>query len=195
MEGVRRLAEPDTVQSTGMLIVALLGLVINLISMRLLSGGKDESLNIKGAYLEVWADMLGSLGVIAGALVIRFTGWPWVDPIVAIAIGLWVLPRTWILLRDSVNILLESAPRGAVLAEIRRTIGETDGVAGVHDLHVWVSGADQSSVSVHVVLTEAADGERVRKAVETQLRDGFKLIHITIQTEREPCDDAPFVHT
>lgn len=113
--------------------------------------------------------------------------------------GLWnsgrQAPRTWILLRDSANILLESASRGAVRAEIRRTIGETDGVAGVHDFHVWVSDADQSSVLVHVVLAVAADGERVRKAVETQLRDGFKLVHVTIQTEREPCGDAAFVHT
>jgi len=194
VEGIRRLITPETVQSTGMLIVAVLGLGINLVSMRLLAGGKDKSLNVKGAYLEVWADMLGSLGVIVGALVIRFTGWPWVDPIVAIAIGLWVLPRTWILLRDSTNILLESAPRGTVLADIRKTIAAASGVAGVHDLHVWVSGADQSSASVHVVLADGAEGEVVRKAVEARLREDFKLEHVTIQTEREPCADGAGFH-
>lgn len=98
VEGIRRIVEPEPVQSTGMFIVAFFGLLINLLSMRILSGGKDQSLNIKGAYLEVWADMLGSLGVLVGALVIRFTSWTWVDPVVAIGIGLWVLPRTWILL-------------------------------------------------------------------------------------------------
>lgn len=194
VEGIRRLVTPETVQSTGMLIVAVLGLAINLVSMRLLAGGKDKSLNIKGAYLEVWADMLGSLGVIVGALVIRFTGWPWVDPIVAIAIGLWVLPRTWILLRDSTNILLESTPRGTVLADIRKTMAGTAGVAGVHDLHVWVSGADQASASVHVVLAQDADGEVVRKTVEARLRDDFKLDHVTIQTEREACPDGDGYH-
>ncbi len=194
VEGIRRLVRPETVQSTGMLIVAVLGLGINLVSMRLLAGGKDKSLNVKGAYLEVWADMLGSLGVIVGALVIRFTGWPWVDPIVAIAIGLWVLPRTWILLRDSTNILLESTPRGAVLADIRKTMIETQGVAGVHDLHVWVSGADQASASAHVVLAGGADGEVVRKAVEARLRDDFNLLHVTVQTEREACADDDGYH-
>lgn len=194
VEGIRRLLTPETVQSTGMLIVAVLGLGINLVSMRLLAGGKDKSLNVKGAYLEVWADMLGSLGVIVGALVIRFTGWPWVDPIVAIAIGLWVLPRTWILLRDSTNILLESTPRGTVLADIRKTMAGTAGVAGVHDLHVWVSGADQASASVHVVLADGADGEVVRKAVEARLRENFKLEHVTIQTEREACPDGDGYH-
>lgn len=194
VEGILRILEPEAVQSTGMLIVAILGLVINLVSMRLLSGGKDKSLNVKGAYLEVWADMLGSLGVIVGAVVIRVTGWPWVDPVVAIAIGLWVLPRTWILLRDSTNILLESAPRGVVLAEIRKVIAGTPGVAGVHDLHVWVTGADQTSASAHVVLVDGAEAEDVRLAVSSRLRDDYQLEHITLQTERIPCEDAAIAH-
>lgn len=94
VEGIQRIIEPAPVQSTGMLVVATFGLLVNLTAMRLLSHGKDKSLNIKGAYLEVLADMLGSLGVIAGAVIIWLTGWRWVDPLVAIAIGLWVLPRT-----------------------------------------------------------------------------------------------------
>ncbi|MFN4175569.1 cation diffusion facilitator family transporter [Phenylobacterium sp.] len=97
VEGIQRIVRPEPVQATGMLVVAGLGLAVNLIAMRVLASGKERSLNVKGAYLEVWADMLGSLGVLAGALVIRFTGWTWVDPVVAIAIGLWVLPRTWVL--------------------------------------------------------------------------------------------------
>src|SRR3546814_5966303 len=91
-----------------MLVVAAIGLIVNLISMRLLSGGKDKSLNVKGALLEVWADMLGSLGVIAGAVLIMLTGWQWVDPVVAIGIGLWVVPRTLMLLKDPPRLLLES---------------------------------------------------------------------------------------
>ncbi len=99
-EAYRRLSQPQEIASVGMLGVAVAGLVINLISMRILSSGKDESLNLKGAYLEVWADMLGSLGVILGAVVIYFTGWSWVDSVVAVLIGLWVVPRTWTLLSE-----------------------------------------------------------------------------------------------
>ena len=194
VEGVRRLLDPEPVESIGMLVVAVLGLGVNLISMRLLSGGKDKSLNVKGAYLEVWADMLGSLGVIAAALVIRFTGWLWVDPIVAIAIGLWVLPRTWVLLRDSTNILLESAPTGLALADLRASVLAIPGVAGLHDLHVWISGADQQSASAHVELASDADAEQVRRAVASALRERFKLEHVSIQTEREPDEPAESLH-
>lgn len=91
-------------------MIAVLGTIVNLVSMRLLSSGKDSSLNVKGAYLEVWSDLLGSIGVIVGALVILFTGWNWVDTVIAVAIGLWVLPRTWILLKETLNILPEGVP-------------------------------------------------------------------------------------
>ena len=109
-EAYQRFNFPAEVQPIGMLVIASIGLIVNLISMRLLSAGKDTSLNVKGAYLEVWSDMLGSIGVIAGALMIRFTGWVWVDSAIAVAIGLWVLPRTWMLLKESLNILLEGVP-------------------------------------------------------------------------------------
>lgn len=194
VEGVRRIIEPAKVESTGMLVIAVLGLVVNLIAMRLLAGGKDDSLNIKGAYLEVWADMLGSIGVIAGAIAIRFTGWTWVDPVVAIAIGLWVLPRTWILLRASTHILLEGAPTGVALADVRTAIAAVPGVAGMHDLHLWVSGADESSGTVHVELSEGADADAVRTAVAARLEADFGLHHVTIQTERAPCEDKDALH-
>ena len=105
-----RLSEPPQIESGGMLIVAVIGLIVNVISMRLLSAGKEASLNVKAAYLEVWADLLGSVGVIVGALIIRFTGSTWVDSAVAVLIGFWVLPRTWVLLKSSLNILLEGIP-------------------------------------------------------------------------------------
>lgn len=194
VEGGRRLFEPAPVESTGMLIVAGIGLAVNLISMRILAGGKDKSLNVKGAYLEVWADMVGSIGVIGGAILIRFTGWAWVDPIVAIAIGFWVLPRTWVLLRESTNILLEGAPSGVELAALRKTIAETPGVADVHDLHLWVSGADQPSCTAHVVLAPGSEGEAVRLRVAANLKAGFDVHHVTIQTETAPCDAVEAVH-
>lgn len=193
-EGIKRIVAPEPVGSIGMLIVAAAGLVINLISMRILSSGKDRSLNVKGAYLEVWADMLGSLGVLVAAVVITVTDWRWVDPIVAIAIGLWVLPRTWILLRDTTHILLEGAPRGVALSDVRVAILATPGVASLHDLHVWVSGADQASCTVHVVLAEGADADAVRQAVGDMLEERFDLHHTTVQTELEPCGDAGGLH-
>ncbi|WP_068878900.1 MULTISPECIES: cation diffusion facilitator family transporter [unclassified Phenylobacterium] len=194
IEGGRRLFDPAPVESTGMLIVAGIGLAVNLICMRVLSGGKDKSLNVKGAYLEVWADMVGSIGVIGGAIVIRFTGWAWVDPIVAIAIGFWVLPRTWVLLRDSTNILLEGAPSSVALAALRKTITETPGVSEVHDLHVWVSGADQPSCTAHVVLAAGSEGEDVRQRVAATLATDFDVHHVTLQTETVPCDSRPELH-
>jgi cobalt-zinc-cadmium efflux system protein len=194
VEGIQRILRPEPVQATGMLVIAGLGLVVNLIAMRILASGKERSLNVKGAYLEVWADMLGSLGVLAGALVIRFTGWTWVDPIAAIAIGLWVLPRTWVLLRDSTHILLEGAPRGVILADVRAAIGATPGVSGVHDLHVWVSGADQPSCSAHVELAPGADDDAVRKEVAAKLAGEFALEHVTIQTERDACERRDELH-
>lgn len=193
-EGIGRFFVAEPVESTGMLIVAAIGLIVNVIAMRLLAAGKDSSLNVKGAYLEVWADMLGSLGVIVGAVVIMFTGWLWVDPLVAIGIGLWVLPRTWTLLKDTTAILLEGVPAGLRLADVRSAIAGTAGVAGVHDLHVWSQTSDDSSLSVHVELNEGVDAEQVRLAVIATLHDRFRIEHVTIQTEREPCEDSETLH-
>lgn len=190
VEGVGRFVSPVPVQSVGMFVVAALGLVINLVSIGLLSAGKDQSLNVKGAYLEVWADMIGSLAVLIAAGVIWFTGWQWVDPLAAIGIGLWVVPRTWTLLRESADILLESAPRGVNLAELRASLADVPGVAGVHDLHVWVSGADLPSCAAHIVVIGAADGVAVQRAIQHLLEQRFGLRHVTIQIERAPCNHA-----
>lgn len=194
VEGARRLIEPEPVQSLGMLLVASLGLVINLVAMRLLSSGSDESLNVKGAYLEVWADMLGSLGVIVGAIVIALTGQTWVDPVVAIAIGLWVLPRTWTLLKDATNILLEGVPSNLNLTDVRQAVSQVAGVSGVHDLHVWVSGADRSSCALHVELKSDADHDNVRAAICALLQERFHILHATVQTERESCRERSALH-
>ena len=193
-EGIDRFFYPSEVQSTGMLIVAAIGLVINFIAMKLLSAGKEHSLNVKGAYLEVWADMLGSIGVIVGAGVIMLTGWQWVDPLVAIGIGLWVLPRTWILLKDTTQILLEGVPRGIDLTQLRAAIAATPGVAGVHDLHVWSLTSNDHSLSTHVELAEGSDFEVVRTAVAAKLQEDYHIDHATIQVEREACEDAPGLH-
>ena len=193
-EGIQRLIDPEPVGSAGMFVVACFGLVANLISMRILSSGKDSSLNVKGAYLEVWADMLGSLGVIAAGALIYFTDWLWVDPVVAIGIGLWVLPRTWVLLRDTSNILMQGVPRGMDLEAIREAINGTPGVATTHDLHLWSIAGDDASLTAHIVLEEGADAEAVRESVAGLLESDFAIHHVTLQTETEPCGDNDELH-
>jgi cobalt-zinc-cadmium efflux system protein len=193
-EGISRLRVAQPVESQGMLVIAVAGLVVNLIAMRLLSAGKEQSLNVKGAYLEVWADMLGSAGVVGAAIVIMLTGWTWVDPIVAIAIGLWVVPRTWSLLKDTTQILLEGVPAHLKLADIRAAIAGAPGVAGVHDLHVWSMSSNDVSLSAHIVLADEAEAESVRRSVAALLHDRFEIEHVTIQTEREACAAHESVH-
>ncbi len=194
VEGVGRLFDPRPVESVGMLIVASIGLIVNLISMRILAGGRDDSLNVKGAYLEVWADMLGSLGVIGAAIAIYVTKFNWIDPIVAIVIGLWVLPRTWTLLSDTTHILLQGVPRGISLDKVRAAISGVGGVSGVHDLHIWSVAGDDASLTVHIGLADGSDPEAVRVSIAELLETQFGIHHSTIQTETKPCGDEAAIH-
>lgn len=189
-EAYRRLSQPQEIQSVGMLVVAVAGLGINFISMRILFGGKENSLNMKGAYLEVWADMLGSVGVIIGAVVIWATGWTWVDSAVAVAIGLWVLPRTWTLLSESINVLLEGVPKGVDVTGIRQQLAGHEGVQGVHDLHVWEVASGKISMTAHIVHTGHAmggDAQKLLEALQETVRTKFDIHHTTFQLETEAC--------
>ena len=190
-EAYLRLKSPPQIESTGMFVVAVLGLIINLISMRMLSSGQSSSLNVKGAYLEVWSDLLGSVGVIAGAIIIRFTGWAWVDSAIAVLIGLWVLPRTWILLKSSLNVLLEGVPDDVDLAEVEKQILATPGVKSFHDLHIWALTSGKASLTVHVVNDTAVNPEmEVLPELKQMLADKFDITHVTIQFELAPCEQA-----
>ena len=186
-EAVERFREPQAIASAGMLWVAGFGLLVNLVAMRLLSAGSGESLNVKGAYLEVWSDMLGSLAVIAAALVIRFTDWTLVDPILAVLIGLWVLPRTWVLLRDALNVLLEGVPKGMVLADVEQAMRGHAGVASIHDLHVWALGSSTPALTAHVVMIDGLDAEVLRRGLAGMLYERFEIDHVTLQVEMEHC--------
>ena len=173
-----------------MLVVAVVGLAVNFISMRLLASGKDASLNIKGAYLEVWSDMLGSVGVIVGALVIKFTGWTVADPIIAVLIGLWVLPRTWTLLREAGQVLMQGVSHGLELDEVRTMMLSHPNVIAVHDLHAWALGSKEPVLTAHIVLRDGGDGEQVRRSLAAALEERFSIHHATLQVEMTPCDDA-----
>ena len=190
VEAYARFKSPPEVQSGAMMVVALLGLVVNLISMKLLQSGKDASLNVKGAYLEVWSDMLGSIGVIIGAIIIRYTGWTTVDAIIAVLIGLWVLPRTWILLKESLNVLLEGVPSGMDIDKVRNSICEVSGVKSVHDLHAWALTSGKSSLTAHVVHDPSRTPEILRDDINAILADRFFVVHTTLQMESVPCRQA-----
>jgi len=190
-EAWQRWRQPEEVQTTGVLVVAALGLVVNLASMWMLRSGKDASLNVKGAYLEVWSDMLGSIGVIAGAIVIRVTGWNWVDSVIAVAIGLWVLPRTWVLLKDTLNILLEGVPEGIDMAAVRQSLLGLPGVLGVHDLHVWAVTSGRPSLTVHLVhAPDVATPTELLERARAVLAADHRIRHTTVQLETQPCAQA-----
>jgi cobalt-zinc-cadmium efflux system protein len=186
-EGIKRFVEPSEIQSLPMLVIAALGLVVNLIAMRILDSGRSSSLNVKGAYLEVWSDMLGSVGVITAALIIWLTGWTWVDPVVAIAIGLWVLPRTWVLFKETTNILLEGVPEGIDLDTLAARLSSSAGIASVHDLHVWALTSGMPSLSAHLVLKDGFGPDATRLAATEVMQQEFEITHVTFQVERADC--------
>lgn len=186
-EAYQRLGNPPEIQSTNMLAFAAVGLVANIISISILRSGKDKNLNMKGAYLEVWSDLLGSAGVIAGALVIRYTGWMWVDSAVAAAIGIWVLPRTWTLLRASVNILLEGAPEEIDIDNLSTALAAIPGVVSFHDLHVWAITSGKVSLTVHLVHRDEVSPSTIQELVRQTVFEKFGIAHITVQCELTPC--------
>lgn len=193
-EAWRRLQAPAAVETMGMLVIAAIGTVVNLISMRLLSAGKDDSLNVKGAYLEVWSDLLGSIGVIVAALVIRYTGWSWVDSLVAVGIGLWVLPRTWLLLKESLNILLEGVPQGIDPQVVSAAMLQCPGVTGLHDLHIWALSSGKVSLSAHVVHRPETSPFAILEAMRETLDHQFDIRHVTIQCETVACSSEDESH-
>ena len=184
-EAYQRFTQPPEIQSTGMLVVASIGLIINLISMKILMSSATESLNMKGAYLEVLSDALGSVGVIIGAVIIYYTNWYWVDTIIAVAIGFWVLPRTWILLRQSINILLEGVPEEVDIEKLRTDLLALDGVESIHQLKVWAITSKNIHLTVHLFAPKVDRNQLHRTAIEMLLHE-HGIVEVTLQIE----DDA-----
>jgi cobalt-zinc-cadmium efflux system protein len=184
-EAWRRLSEPPQVASGLMLGVAVLGLLANASSLWLLHEGQARSLNMRGAYLEVLGDLLGSLAVIVAAIVIWATGFGRADAIASALIGLLILPRTWRLLRDAVDVLLEASPKGVDLEEVRRHIVQTPGVADVHDLHAWTITSGMNVVSAHVVMDGTSQPPAVLDRLCECLSGDFDIEHSTFQLEHQ----------
>jgi cobalt-zinc-cadmium efflux system protein len=182
-EAWRRLAEPPAVASGLMLAVALIGLAANAVSLYFLRDAQRESLSLRGAYLEVLGDLAGSATVIVAAVVITTTSWTAADAVASAVIGLLILPRTWGLLREAVDVLLEASPKGIRLAEVRAHILEAPGVGDVHDLHAWTITSGMNVVSAHVVLEEGADPPAVLDHLCRCLSGDFDIEHSTFQLE------------
>ena len=182
-EAAGRLREPADVIGVPMLLVAIVGLAVNVWSFVLLREGAAESLNVQGAYLEVLADALGSLGVIAGGAVLILTGWPWVDPIVGAGVGVFILPRAWKLAGQALRILLQAAPPDVDLGAMQRDLGDIEGVKEVHDLHAWTLTSDMEVASAHLLVDSAADAGRVLQQAQQLLRDRYHVAHATLQVE------------
>ncbi|MBN1091899.1 cation transporter [Blastococcus sp. TML/M2B] len=189
VEAVRRIGDPPEIASGLVLAVGSVGLAVNVVSLAVLHQGRGESLNVRGAYLEVLADALGSVAVIAAALVITVTGWTHADTVASLAIGVLVLPRAWSLLREALDVLLEAAPRGVDLEHVREHILGVDGVLGVHDLHAWTITSGSPVLSAHVVVTDealaAGHGGRVLDALCECLGAHFDMDHCTFQLEAQ----------
>jgi cobalt-zinc-cadmium efflux system protein len=184
IEAWRRLADPPEIAGGAMLVVAVVGLAANAGSAWLLRRGQAESLNLRGAYMEVLGDLLGSAAVVVAAVVIRLTGFRAADALASALIGVLILPRTWRLLRDAVDVLLEATPKGVDLAAVRRHILDAPGVADCHDLHVWTITSGMDVVSAHVVLEPDTDGAAVLHRLGACLGDHFDIEHSTFQLEQ-----------
>jgi len=193
VEAVRRFGDPHDVTAGAVLAVAIVGLVANVVAFLLLRQGSSESLNVEGAYLEVVSDLLGSVGVIVGAAVMAVTGWAWVDPVVGVGIGLFILPRTYRLARQALRILVQAAPAGTDLDRIEAELLGLEGVVDVHDLHVWTLTSEMDVASAHLMVSAGTDHHGVLDGARVVLRDGHGIVHATLQVEPDThvgCDDV-----
>ena len=187
VEAWHRWTSPPEVEGGPMLAFAMVGLVANIIGLLILRSGARESLNVKGAYLEVLGDLPGSVAVIVAAAFIAVTGWQRADVVASVAVALMILPRTWTLLREAVDVLLEATPRNVDIVEVRQHILDAPGVEDAHDLHAWTLTSGLPVLSVHVVVNDDAladgGGARVLDRLSDCLADHFDVEHCTFQLE------------
>ncbi len=191
-EAYRRFLDPPEVHSVGMLVVASIGLMVNIAAGVILYGSRRGSLNVRGAYLHVLGDTLGSVGAVAAGLIMLLTGWYLADPLISIFIGLLILYTSWSLIKESVNILMQSVPREIDVEELQRAVEKVSGVIKVHDLHVWAVTSGVFTFSAHAVVNGKEDFHQVLNEIEGILRDRFKIEHTTIQLETEDREEKEF---
>ncbi|MGK7313330.1 MAG: cation diffusion facilitator family transporter [Candidatus Longimicrobiales bacterium M2_2A_002] len=183
IEAWQRFTAPEEVKGGLMLAVAAGGLVVNLVAAFMLHRSAGESLNVRGAYLHVLGDLLGSVGAIAAAGVILTTGWYPADPIISVLVGGLILWSSFTLVKESVDVLLEAVPTHLDLEEIRRSISEIDGVMAVHDLHVWTVTSGYFAMSGHAVVEDVEQTQPVLRSIHDRMHDEFGISHVTVQVE------------
>lgn len=188
-EAFHRFKAPAEIASTGMLIIATIGLVVNILVAWILlqSGSTEDNLNMRAAYLHVIGDLLGSVGAVSAALLIMFFGWGWADPLASIIVAGLVLFSGWRVMNDSVHVLMEGTPKHLDLKEVIAQIEGVPGVISIHDLHVWTITSGQNSLSCHVVVNgnlTISEGQNILRAIEQKL-ELFEITHVTIQLEHE----------
>lgn len=188
VEAVRRFGDPPEVLAGPMLAVAAGGLAANLIAFRLLHAGARESLNVRGAYLEVLGDLLASVGVLAAAGIILLTGWWYADPILAVAVALLIIPRTWALGRAALRVLVQAAPKHLPVGEVETTLATVPGVRDVHDLHVWTLTSGMDVASAHLTIDRADHLGEVLASARTILQERHGIAHATLQVEPADTD-------
>lgn len=186
-EAVERFLNPSGVAGLPMVVTALAGMVANLVVFVLLHRGASESINVRGAYLEVLADTVGSIGVLAGGLLTWAYGWYWVDPVVAVGVGLFVLPRTWKLARQALRILVQRAPERVDVPAMRQELAGLPEVTEVHDLHVWTLTSGMEVVSAHLTTGGGAEHGDVLQSAQRLLADRYEIEHATLQVESREC--------
>jgi len=188
-EAIKRFQSPEQVTGSLMMGIAVGGLVINLISMSILHGGREENLNLRGAWLHVLMDALGSVGAILAGLAIWLLDWQWVDPLASILIGLLVVYSSWRLLAEAVSVLMESAPANIDVDDVQDALHEVRGVTEIHDLHIWTITSGLVCLSAHAVVSDHRKDSEVLAELREMLHDQFGIDHITIQIEPEDFEE------
>jgi cobalt-zinc-cadmium efflux system protein len=192
IEAIGRLHHGRDVASTPVLVVGALGLLVNAVAFMLLRAGARESLNLQGAYLEVLSDTLASVAVIVAAIAWGITGWKWVDPVIGVGIGLFILPRAWRLGREALRVLLQAAPARLDLPSLHSAMQSIDGVVDVHDLHVWTLTSEMDVVTAHLVVTAGTETHGVLDRARHLLAESYGITHATLQVEPDDhhgCDE------
>jgi len=183
---------PPAVESFGMMIVASVGLLVNLIAAGILHGGHHHNLNLRAAFLHVVSDAIGSVGAIIAGFIMWTTGWYLADPLIGVFIGVLILFSSWSLVKESLSVLMQAVPKGIRLEEVRQTIEAVEGVSKVHDLHIWAVTSDIFTLSAHAVVENGGDFHEVLNGIEDTLKERYNIEHTTIQLEIESREEKEF---
>ncbi|TDR16773.1 cation diffusion facilitator family transporter [Marinicella litoralis] len=190
IEAAQRFFQPVTVMATPMLVIAVLGLIVNIVVFKILSGGDQENLNLKSAMIHVLGDLLGSVAAIVAAILIMYFGWYWADPVLSVLVAVLILRSGWHVVKKSAHILIEGSPDEVDEAKVKQQlIADIPSVVDVHHIHVWSLTNDINLMTLHVTIDEIQTETDVLKAIKTSLKQHFEIQHTTIQVEHLPCPD------